>query len=107
MTDFERLPHFDTLLYDVKDHVATITLNQPDTRNAVSNDLLKELIAAFEEARDDSEARVVVLTSSHETTFSSGANLSGFAGDVPLIHRHLGTAKFPQLFRLIGELGKP
>ena len=26
---------------------------------------------------------------------------------MPLIHRHLGTARFPQLFRLIGELGKP
>ena len=49
----------------------------------------------------------MVLTSSHETTFSSGANLGGFAADVPLIHRHLGTARFPQLFRLIGELGKP
>jgi enoyl-CoA hydratase len=49
----------------------------------------------------------VVLTSTHESTFSSGANLSGFAADVPLIHRHLGTARFPQLFRLIGELGKP
>jgi enoyl-CoA hydratase/carnithine racemase len=33
--------------------------------------------------------------------------LGGFAADVPLIHRHLGTSKFPQLFRLIGELGKP
>jgi enoyl-CoA hydratase/carnithine racemase len=49
----------------------------------------------------------VVLTSTHETTFSSGANLGGFAADVPLIHRHLGTARFPALFRLIGELGKP
>jgi enoyl-CoA hydratase/carnithine racemase len=48
-----------------------------------------------------------VLTSTHETTFSSGANLGGFAADVPLIHRHLGTARFPALFRLIGELGKP
>lgn len=91
----------------MEDHVATITLNQPDNRNALSNELLTELIAAFEAARDDEEARVVVLTSSHETTFSSGANLSGFAADVPLIHRHLGTSKFPQLFRLIGELGKP
>lgn len=49
----------------------------------------------------------MVLTSTHETTFSSGANLGGFAADVPLIHRHLGTARFPALFRLIGELGKP
>ena len=61
----------------MEDHVATITLNQPDTRNALSNELLTDLIAALETARDDDEARVVVLTSSHETTFSSGANLAG------------------------------
>ena len=87
--------------------MATISLNQPDTRNALSNELLTDLIAAFEAARDDDEARCVVLTSTHESTFSSGANLGGFAADVPLIHRHLGTERFPQLFRLIGELGKP
>jgi enoyl-CoA hydratase len=48
-----------------------------------------------------------VLTSSHETTFSSGANLAGFAADVPIVHRHFGTERFPHLFRLIGTLGKP
>ena len=84
-----------------------MTLNQPDTRNALSNELLGELIAAFEAARDDDAVRCVVLTSSHETVFSSGANLAGFAADVPLVHRHLGTERFPRLFRLIGTLGKP
>ena len=39
--------------------------------------------------------------------FSSGANLGGFSADVPLVHKHFGTARFPRLFRLIGELGKP
>jgi enoyl-CoA hydratase/carnithine racemase len=39
--------------------------------------------------------------------FSSGANLSGFGGDTPLIAKHLGSERFPRLFRLIGELGKP
>jgi enoyl-CoA hydratase len=95
------------LLYGVEDGVATITLNQPDTRNALSDELLAELIAALATARDDEAVRCVVLTSSHETTFSSGANLAGFAADVPLIHRHLGMSRFPQLFRLMGELGKP
>jgi enoyl-CoA hydratase/carnithine racemase len=101
------LSDYETLLYDVADGVATISLNQPDTRNALSNELLGELIDAFEAARDEHSVRCVVLTSSHETVFSSGANLGGFAADVPIIHRHFGTARFPRLFRLIGELGKP
>jgi len=101
------MPDYETLLYDRSDGVATVTLNQPQTRNALSNELLGELVAAFEAARDDQEVRCVVLTSSHERVFSSGANLAGFAADVPLVHRHFGTGRFPELFRLIGELGKP
>ena len=101
------MANYDTLLYDVSDGIATVTLNQPDTRNALSAELLAELIAAFESAREDDGVRCVVLTSSHETTFSSGANLAGFAADVPIIHRHFGTGRFPELFRLIGSLPKP
>ena len=99
---------YETLLYDVAPAgVATITLNQPDTRNALSNEVLGELIEAFESARDDDAVRCVVLTSSHDRVFSSGANLGGFAGDVPLVHKHFGSDRFVRLFRLIGELGKP
>jgi enoyl-CoA hydratase len=99
---------YETILYDVADNgVATITLNQPDTRNALSNEVLSELIAAFEAARDDDAVRCVILTSSHDRVFSSGANLGGFAGDVPLVHKHFGSDRFVNLFRLIGELGKP
>jgi len=99
---------YETILYDVAPNgVATITLDQPDTRNALSNELLGELIGAFEAARADDVVRCVVLTSSHEKVFSSGGNLSGFAGEVPLVHKHFGSERFVRLFRLIGELGKP
>jgi enoyl-CoA hydratase len=99
---------YETILYDVSgEGVATITLNQPDTRNALSNELLGELIDAFESAQQDADVKVVVLASSHDKVFSSGANLGGFAGEVPLVHKHFGSDRFVKLFRLIGELGKP
>ena len=99
---------FNTLLYDVAGNgVATISLNQPDTRNALSDELLSELTSAFEQARDDEAVRCVVLTSTHEKVFSAGANLGGFAAEVPIVHKHFATERFPRLFRLIGELGKP
>jgi enoyl-CoA hydratase/carnithine racemase len=99
---------YDTILFETDDDgVATITLNQPDTRNALSNELLSELIDAYETVRSDDAARCVVLTSSHDRVFSSGANLGGFAGDTPLVHKHFGSDRFVRLFRLIGELGKP
>jgi enoyl-CoA hydratase/carnithine racemase len=99
---------YETLLYEVSEKgVVTISLNQPDTRNALSDDLLRELTEALQAARDDAAVRCVVLTSTHDKVFSAGANLGGFAADVPLVHKHFATERFPALFRLIGELGKP
>ena len=97
-----------TVRYDVAPAgVATIALDQPETRNALSDEVLDDLIAAFEAARDDNAVRCVVLTSTHEKVFSSGGNLAGFAERGPLVHKHFATDRFPRLFRLIGELGKP
>jgi enoyl-CoA hydratase/carnithine racemase len=99
---------YDTVRYEVADSgVATIALDQPQTRNALSNELLSDLIAALESARDDASVRCVVLTSTHEKVFSSGGNLAGFAAEVPLIHKHWGLEHFTRVFRLFGELGKP
>jgi enoyl-CoA hydratase len=93
--------------YEVEDGVATIALDDPDTRNSLSDAMLDALIEAFELARDDDAVRCVVLTSTHEKVFSSGGNLGGFAEEVPLVHKHRGIGRFPQLFTLIGRLGKP
>ena len=99
---------YETLRYDSGAGVATVALDQPETRNALSDRMLDDLLGAFAAARDDDEVRCVVLTSTHEKVFSSGGDLAGFAADVPLIRKHFETtAKFPRLFRAIGELGKP
>jgi enoyl-CoA hydratase len=99
---------YETILYDVRaDGVATIALDQPDTRNALSNELLGDLIAAFESARDDERVRCVVLTSTHPKVFSAGGSLDQFAADEPLVHKHFATERFPHLFRTIMQLGKP
>ena len=92
---------YATLRYETSDAgVATIALDQPDTRNALSDELLDDLIAAFEATRDDPGVHCVVLTSTHERIFSAGANLGGFAGETSLVEKHLGTERFPRLFRL-------
>jgi enoyl-CoA hydratase len=94
--------------YEVAENgVATITLDHPETRNALSDALLDALIAAFEAAQGDDDVRAVVLTSSHEKVFSSGGDLGGFAAQQPLADKHAAIGRFPRLFRLIGELGKP
>ena len=100
---------FQTLRYEAAGDsgVATIALDKPETRNALSDDLLDDLLAAFAAARDDDGVRCVVLTSTHEKVFSAGGDLGQFAAPESLVHKHWGTDRFPRLFRAIGELGKP
>jgi len=98
---------YEKLRYDVADAVATIALDHPETRNALSDAMLDELLAAFTAARDDAAVRCVVLASTHEKVFSSGGDLDGFTADMPLVERHAANDRFPRLFELIGRLGKP
>src|SRR3712207_7403758 len=56
-----------TTLFRSDGGVATISLDDPDTRNALSDETLAALIAAFERARDDAAVRCVVLTSTHRS----------------------------------------
>ena len=101
------MPH-ETVRYEVSDAgVATIALDQPDTRNALSNELLTDLEGALELARADEGVRCVVLTSTHERVFSAGGSLDQFAADVPPVHKHFGTERFPRVFGTIMQLGKP
>jgi enoyl-CoA hydratase len=99
---------YETLRYDMAENgVLTIALDQPETRNALSEPLTLELIDAFEAARDDLAVHCVVLSSTHPRTFSAGGNLGGMAADVSLIDKFEMNKRFPTLFTLIAELGKP
>jgi enoyl-CoA hydratase/carnithine racemase len=87
--------------------VATIALDDPETRNALSDELLDELLDALRAARDDDAVRVVVLATTHEKVFSAGGNLAGFGADAPASVKWDGTGKFVDVFEAIGTLGKP
>jgi enoyl-CoA hydratase len=94
--------------YAVDDHaVAFVTLDSPRTRNALSDDLLDDLLSALDDARADDGVRAVVLGSSHERIFSAGGDLKAFAGDAPTITKYAGLDRFPRLYQAISGLGKP
>jgi enoyl-CoA hydratase/carnithine racemase len=96
------------VLYEVgATGVATLRLNHPARRNALSVELLDALIGGFERARDDPGVRCVVLASADPRVFSSGADLRGFVGPGPLAAKHDEAGRFVRLFELIGRLGKP
>jgi enoyl-CoA hydratase/carnithine racemase len=70
---------FETLLYEVADRVATITLNRPDRLNAVNATVIRELVEAFDRADVDDDVRAVIVTGAGRA-FCAGADL-GSGGD--------------------------
>jgi enoyl-CoA hydratase len=96
----------ELVVYELERGVATITLNDPEKRNRLSGAMLEQLVGAVRRARDDSEARAMVLTGAG-SAFCAGADLGGFGADAPPIQKHFGTDLFLEFFRLMPRLGKP
>lgn len=65
----------DTVLYDLADGVATLTLNRPERMNTISHAMLDRLAALLVEANADPEVRVVVLTGAGDRAFCAGLDL--------------------------------
>jgi enoyl-CoA hydratase/carnithine racemase len=72
---------YETLLYEVADEIATITLNRPAKLNAYTPTMGAELVDVFREADADPAARVIVLTGAGRA-FCAGADIGGFAADI-------------------------
>jgi len=96
----------ELVLYEVSDGVATVTLNDPEKRNRLSQEMLTQLVHAIRRARDDEDAKAVVLTGAGKA-FCAGADLGGFGSDATTIEKHFGTDAFLEYFRLMPRLGKP
>ena len=67
---------YETILLDVKDGVATITLNRPERMNAWTDEMANELSDALRACNDNDEVRAIVLTGAGKA-FCAGADLSG------------------------------
>src|SRR3954452_807248 len=69
------MPTFETILYDVSEGIATITLNRPDKLNAFTGQMMRDMIAAFDATDADDAVRVVIVTGAGRG-FCAGADLS-------------------------------
>ncbi|KUI03712.1 enoyl-CoA hydratase/isomerase family protein [Mycobacterium sp. IS-3022] len=67
--------------YELADHIATITLNRPEARNAINGALRQDLNAAWERFRDDEDAWVGILTANGDV-FCAGGDLKDGEGSV-------------------------
>jgi len=92
----------DLVHLDVADHVATITLDSPHNRNALSRQLVTELFERLETAEADGAVKVVVIRSSGRV-FCSGADLS----EATSVGMEEGAKEIVRLQRLIVTMAKP
>lgn len=65
---------YDTLLFKVDGHVATLTLNRPDSRNALNLQMCRDIVAACEHAGADADIRVLLIKAAGKV-FCAGADL--------------------------------
>jgi enoyl-CoA hydratase/carnithine racemase len=92
---------YETILYEVTDHVVKITMNLPEMRNSLSNQLTKDLIHAIRTADLDKEVHAIILTGAGKA-FSAGGNINEFIENfektVPELHNE--AKESTELFKL-------
>lgn len=92
--------------YSVEDGFATLTLDSPHNRNALSTRLVTELRSGLEEAAADPEARGIVLTHTGNT-FCAGADLSEASNSDPAKAADARTRQMIAVLRTIVDTSKP
>ena len=70
---------FRTIMYEMEDHVATITLNRPKVHNCINRETSDELQKAWKTFRDDDDAFVAIITGAGDHAFSAGWDLNDAA----------------------------
>lgn len=98
MTDYE------TLLVDVRDRVAVVTINRPEVRNAINAQVQADLRAALGTLRHDDAVGVVVLTGAGDKAFAAGADIGQLQGYS--LHTGLSSA-MQRLYDEVEEFEKP
>lgn len=95
------------MLVAVDEGIARVVLNRPDQRNALSDGMVADLLAALGWCAGDRAVRVVVLTGAGDRAFCAGADLGSFEQEVPELERHARRLPLAELLGLMPRLGKP
>jgi enoyl-CoA hydratase len=97
---------FENLLYEKKNGIAYVTVNRPAVRNALNAATVRELKTAFDQAKNDEEVRVAILTGAGDKAFVAGADINELATQTPGAGREYALAG-QAVFDSIEQLGKP
>jgi enoyl-CoA hydratase len=98
---------YETLLVDVQNGVGTLTLNRPETRNALNPTVIRELEAALARLEGDAAVRVVVVRGAGERAFCAGADLKGMFGTESILEAREQYARLARILEAIPRMRAP
>src|SRR5262245_52024748 len=95
---------FETITCAVDGPVATVTLNRPETRNAMSNRMVKELLSCFNELRSEAynDVRAVVLRAAGDV-FCAGGDIRDLGGTSTPEESHAAVVRLDELLRAVNQ----
>jgi enoyl-CoA hydratase/carnithine racemase len=96
----------DNVLYEKRDGIAYVTINRPKVLNALNTPTWKDMRTAFEDARDDSSVRGVILTGAGNKAFVAGADIGELA-HVAAFEAEQSSRFGQEVLDVIENLGKP
>tara|TARA_R110000823_G_scaffold130015_24_gene258160 strand:+ start:1846 stop:2661 length:816 start_codon:yes stop_codon:yes gene_type:complete len=101
--------HYETILYEASEHIATITLNRPERLNAFNKKMTDELKHAWEQVKTDREIRCAIVTGAGEKAFCTGVDVTGYIeeGDFELSRQPQSTPDFLTLTAIQNQCWKP
>jgi enoyl-CoA hydratase len=98
--------HYETLLCEVKDQVARVTLNRPQVLHALDSKVFEELEAVFMALAGDLDVRVILLTGSGEKAFAAGADINEIV-ETNVATGEAKSRRGQEVLRFIETCGKP
>jgi len=99
--------NYENILSSIEEKIATITINRPESLNALNSKTILELSSVFEELNNNPEVRVIILTGSGEKSFVAGADIKEFADFGTSDAEHLARNGQKILFDKVENLSKP
>lgn len=99
--------NFENILLEKRDKTTIITINRPDSLNALNGNTIQELSNALELLENDTECRVIIITGSGQKSFVAGADIKEFSDFGQNEAEELARNGHNQLFNKIENLKKP
>ncbi|OGN88662.1 MAG: hypothetical protein A2158_07695 [Chloroflexi bacterium RBG_13_46_14] len=98
----------EATIYEKKDHIAVLTMNRPEARNAMNAAMRREMGEALADFKDDNDSWVLILTGAGDKAFSAGMDLKEMAANLAGSRRGAGDeSKIPSLMAGNIDIWKP